>query len=570
MAWLRHGAAGMALAVVAGCCLLARDARAEVRPAVETAACVPGGVAAIPLARDPGDPWPATVPIQVAGLTTRGVVVWVGPRDSPARYWTRSADQVDVRAVGELVTPEPPEATGSVLALVELPAIPGPLEVCGRTVEARWLAERPLPERGRGSLPFPHAPAHDLPDPYSASEYWRWCLLADARGERPPPVTGSVCERLWARHVAGLWRAGMERVRTGSPGIHAELLEALTGTASDPQLPPPGMVAAWIAGPGELRALLSVLLDSSARPSQVAQSALSWLRATWPVTLWVEADAGDRLRVAVANPTTGERVVRVAWIGTTDSAPAALIAPPRTVTRHWLERPQLPANSDLLSSDRVRSEQFELAIGDLRRRVSVGPREYPVRPPGLSFGALAPPLTLADAQTGRMVPTAVEWRTTATLRRRMGHWEVMVECMRPAHAMGATGTEGGMGGMDAPAEVADEVTLRIGDPEAPLRTVRVSAAGALAVDGGLADGASAGFMRWPDRWRARIELPDAWIPAAAVPAQGAEARPLLMSIERAPGGGQPRQTAGIAVPPWCLVAPPALVDLGTWGGAATR
>jgi hypothetical protein len=548
-------------------------ARADVRPAVGTVACVPGGVAAIPLMREPGDEWPATIPVRVAGLGTRGVVAWVGVRQTAARHWTRSADQVEIRAIREVPAvgaDGPPEAVGTVLALVELPAIPGPLEVNGRGVDAQWIADRPLPERGRGALPLTTVPALDLPDPEAPSEYWRWCLLAEARGERPPPATGTVCERLWARHVAGLWRVGMERARAGSPGIHAELLEALTGTACDPLLPPPGLVAAWIAGPGELRALLSVLLDSSVRPAQVAQSALSWLRTSWPVTVWVEADAGDRVRLAIANPTAGERVVRAAWIGGPDTVPTALVAPPRTVTRHWLERAPLPPSADPLATDRARSESLEIALGDLRRRIPVGPREYAVRPPGLSFGALAPPLTLADAQTGRMAPVPPEWRTSATLRRRMGRWEILVECMRPPGG-GATARGAAQAAATTDAgDASDELTLRIGDPEAPLRTVRVSGHGALAVDGGLSDGAAAGFMRWPDRWRARIELPDAWIPAAAVPLQGAEARPLLLSIERSPGGGQPRQTAGLAVPPWTLVAPPVMVDLGTWGGAGAR
>lgn len=551
--WKRAYACG-----VAACVCACAVARADVRPSVQSLACVPGGVAAIPLVREAGDAWPATVPVAVGDFTTQGVVVWLGTRDTGARYWTRSPDQVDVRTVDLAPAGAPPEQTGAVLALVELPSIPGALAVLGQTLEVNWLATAPPTVGGAGVMPWPLRQALDVPDTATPSEYWRLCLVAQRRGEQPPLPQGNTPERLWARHVASLWLAGLERVRTSSAGVHAEIVEALTGTAQDPHLPPPGQVAAWIARSDDLRALLAVLLDASTRPEQVEQSALSWLRASWPVTVWIEADAGDRVRVAVANPTAGEHVLRATWVGSDDTVASALLAPPRSVSRHWIDRPLLKATGDMAQMDRMRPEQLELALGELRRQTAVGPREYAVRPPGLSFGMLAPPLSLADAQSGRMVPVPLQWRTSATVRRRQGRWEVIVDCMRPA--------VGGASGV--PDDLGDEVTLRIGDPESPLRTVRVSAEGVLAVDGGLTDGAAAGFMRWPDRWRARIELPDEWLPAPVASARGVAARPVVLALEREPGAGQPRQTGGLAVPPWTTVPPAVIVDLGAWGGAA--
>jgi hypothetical protein len=75
------------------------------------------------------------------------------------------------------------------------------------------------------------------------------------------------------------------------------------------------------------------------------------------------------------------------------------------------------------------------------------------------------------------------------------------------------------------------------------------------------DGVGAGFMRWTDRWRARIELPEAWLPVGAV-----GARPMMISIERVPGAAAPRQTAALAMPPWRAAPPPVIVDLSAWGG----
>ena len=537
--------------------LLATQAHADIRPAVEGIACVPGGVAAVPLQRAEGDQWPATVPVQVGNLNTQGVVVWVAPRrDSGARYWTRTPDQVDVQPVDR---EPPPGVAAQVLALIELPALSGDVLVCGVKLEANWLMAAPPPVNGAASMPWPQSPALDLPDTDSPSEYWRWCLLAQSRDQVPPPPNGTQVERLWARHAASLWTAGMERVRQASVGVHRALLDALVGTAQDPALPPPSQVGAWIADPMRLRALLGVLLDASTRSDQLAQSALSWLKAHRLLTVWVESDSGDRVLFAAANPTAEEAVVRLAWVGEEDPVSQALLVPPHQVVRMWVDRPPLQASADPVSVERMRPERIQLSVGDNRQIMDIGPREYAVRPPGLSFGTLLPPLSLADAQAGVIAPPPPAWRATAQLRRRQGRWELLVECMHPTP----------QGESDIHPDSEDEVTFRLGDPQAPVRTVRVAGDGRLAVDGGPDDGASAGFMRWPDRWRARVELPDAWIPSAAVGLAGSS-RPMVFSLERAPGRGLPRQTAVLAVPEWLRWPPAVIADLSAWSDPVVR
>lgn len=541
---------------------IAHAAHAEIRPAVQGIACVPGGVAAVPLVRAAGDTWPATVPVRVGDLTTQGVVVWLSARDDGRRYWTRSPDQVEVRVIGEAPQDAPPEQTGAVLALIELPSVSGEVAVLGTKLDVNWLARAPIPMSGAASMPWPSEPTPDLPDTSTPSEYWRWCLLAQRRGQLPPPPVGSMPEKLWARHGAGLWLAGLERVRQSSAGTHAELVEALTSTARDPLLPPPGEVAAWLARPDDLRALLSVLLDSSTRNEQLAQSALSWLRSHWTVTMWVESDAGDRVSIAAVNGGAGELVLKLTWVGVPDATPVAMLLPPRTVVRQWIDRSPLPASEEVIPIERLRGERIQVMLGDLRKQLDVGAREYPAKPPGLSFGTFVPPLLLADAQSGRIVPLPASWRTTASLRRRQSKWEVLVECMRPAEVDPLRPV------FD---EHADEVALDIGDPESPMRTVRVTAAGRFSVEGGSDDGAAAGFMRWSDRWRARIELPDGWFPASTAGVYGlAAARPAMIGLQRTPGSDLPRQTGALALPPWAPHAPAVLIDLGAWTDPATR
>ena len=516
----------------------------DVRPRASSAVCVPGGVAAIPVERT-GNRWPARVAVMVGELRTTAPLVRVIPAAAPdGRWWTRGAEHV---AVSMAADPAPSTDTPeSVFAMVELPAVAdGDLTVAGVPVAARWL---PAPERVRADAPLLSIPAtfsDDRPDPTSPVDYWRWALLADRLGVRLGEPRGEPAARLWARHVDSLWAGGLERVRVTSRGAHAEVLDALTGIASDPEAR--REVAAWIARPRDLRTLNSILRDADRSDADVTRAALTWLSARWIVTTWVEEDAGDRVRIAAVNPTSGERVIRAEWVGSDGAAPpSTIVVPPRRVVHAWIDRPALRVRADQpLNASRERTESLELRDGGVVQRLAVGAREYPVRPPALGFGTFLPPLTLADAQAGALEPIDPAWATTAWLRRRMGNWEVMVEAMRPAGA-----AEPGR----------DEVIIRLGDPLSPVHAVSVTGSGEMRMKVGSDDGVVAGFFQWPDRWRARVELPARWIPAGTV-----DAHPLLISIERVPGAGAPRQTAGLPRPSWAPTVPPIIVDLAAWG-----
>ncbi len=519
----------------------------DIAPRGGSVVCSPGGVAAIPLVRAAGDRWPARLPVSIGGLQTQASVVWIGARpDDALRSWTRSPEQLTAKAIESITDGSKPEDSGEVMALVELPASgEGKLEILGHTLETSWLPFPPRVRPDAAILPVTAAAAEDRPDATTPNEYWRWSLLAASQSMRVSEPRGTAVEGLWARHVEGLWRGGLERVRRVSRGVHDELVEALTAVVHDPVFD--RAVAAWLARPDDLHSLLSILIDADRSDQDTAQAALSWMRAHWMLTMWTEADAGDRVRIAVANPTSGERVARFAWIGaSTDSVASAISVPPRSIGRIWVDRPPLAPSTEAVNPDRTRQEGLEVSDGALRTKLGVGGREYPVRPPGLSFGTFLPVLSLADAQSGSIAPPSADRRTTASLRRRQGHWELFIECLRPEATPNAD---------------ADEVVVRFGDPVSPTRTVRVRASGALLVEDGPDDGASAGFMTWRDRWRARLEIPEAWIPSGAGGAQ-----PLLLSVERLPGAPQPRQTAGLAMPPWKPAPPAVMVDLSAWNG----
>lgn len=518
-----------------------------VTPRVESVTCVPGGVAAIPLAPTDGV-YPARVDVTVAGLRTAAQVIFVAPGGAPtARHWTRAPERIEAWLANDPPPPGlgPPASAAEAFAMVELPASgTGDLDVAGTPVRARWLPAPQRPRRDAPLLAIPATVSDDRPDPSAAVEYFRWSLVAARQGARVGEPRGNAAERLWARHVDSLWCSGLERVRGRSRGVHAELLDALTGCVED--IDTGRTVAGWIARPAELRSLLGILVDGERSDDDVVRAALTWLRARWTVTAWVEEDSGDRIRLAVANPGSEEVVLRCEWAGgDAKAAPSSAVAAPRRLTRAWIDRPLVQAVDGDPLAGRDRPEVLEVRMGDLRMRIAVGAREYPVRPPGLSFGTFLPPLSLADAQAGAIEPMPAEWSTTASLRRRAGRWEMMIEAMRPA-------------GTADPA--SDEVIVRFGDPATPDHAFAVTAAGAIEMRQGSDDGVAAGFMAWDDRWRARIELPEAWLPAG-----GHDARPMLVSLERVAGAGVARQSAALAQPPWRAAAPAVLVDLGAWG-----
>lgn len=518
----------------------------DIRPRFDSVVCTPGGVAAIALERTALSEWPARIPVKIGALQSQATLVLIAPRpDDGLRSWTRAPAQVDVALVSELPESPEPETLGGIFAMVELPASgEGSIEIGGVTMTVHWL---PAPKRVRADAPVLFVPAtisDDRPDPNTPFEFWRWALIAERQGARIGEPRGRAAEKLWARHVQSLWLGALERVRATSRGVHDELSDLLAGVVEDPDYA--RSVAAWVVRPEDLRTLLALLVDHQRNNAEIVEAALTWARGRWTCTMWVEEDCGDRIRLAVANPTSGERILHLSWSGSAgESSTSALVVPPHRIARAWVDRPPLQPSADAYNNDRMRTESLEATDGEAHMKLMVGGREYPVKPPALAFGAFMPPLSLADIQSSSIEPIAPAWQTSASLRCRAGRWELFVEAFRP---------------QDAPAPERDEVIVRIGDANDPSHVLRITGDGALEMKLGDDDGVAVGFMAWTDRWRARVEIPEKWL---GTPTPGA--RPLLLSVERVPGPTQPRQCAGLSRPAWLPSAPPILVDLGLWG-----
>ena len=61
----------------------AAPSAADVLPRVESVPCVPGGIAAIPVARTPGEPWPSRIAVRIGDLQSTAPLVWVGAGADP-------------------------------------------------------------------------------------------------------------------------------------------------------------------------------------------------------------------------------------------------------------------------------------------------------------------------------------------------------------------------------------------------------------------------------------------------------------------------------------------------------
>jgi hypothetical protein len=496
-----------------------------------------GGIVLLPMEAPTPAPnaWPETISVRCvpedrsADITVvEGVLGWLVPTPpGVGSRWTDSAEPYTVTAT-------PPDAGGGVpLLLVETPEdFEGTLQLNGERIAPRWLAPPASPRRPVDRLPSGSADAR--PDGEHPLEWYRWAILADRLGCEAPPPPGDRAGRLAARHFAEIWRSAIARIEAQSTGVAAELRERLTESGSEVEEgSPPRDIAMWIADPRGLRALLAIMLDSTIDDRAAMQSTLAWLRAEPPVTMWLEASLGDRAVLGLANPGVDLAVVRCRWLDG-DPVPVAIPVPPRTAMRFVVDRPvSLAAAAD--------GGVLVVEHAGIERRLDFGPAPIPVRPPGLPLGELRLPLTLAGAQIGEAPLPPPERRASVELRRRAGRWELFVECFRPADAR------------------EDRLVLRIGP--AGSETGRLDIREGRPTESGPARVSQASFG---DRWRCRIELPDAWLAEGFVgdraPATGIG---LARRLELADGRSEV-SLLGPSRPPWRSEPPTLVVDLSAW------
>jgi hypothetical protein len=484
--------------------------------------------------------------------------------------WTRGPGTVTVLAPSEARRRGRP---GPALLLIRTPPdAEGRLTVGQQTLDVRWRAvDRPytgVPLPGPTQPRLAREARADRPDPDDPLSWWRWVLLADELGWRPPPPPGDERSRRLAEHLAAQWRLGLARLGTSNPGVASALRDALTvvlnasapASSADPtgrpagpappELPP--AIAGWRSNPDDLNDALRRMLDLDRPIARVASELVVWIDAYEPVLAWPEApDPAMTGRVALhlANRSNRPETIRIAWEADPRSG-RTVVLPARSLCRLDLRRPRpdldltddaargagreivgggslgrddpvLESNGEAAAGARTRPDV--LLVTDRRsttRRIAWAPTAIVVRPPGIDLSP-TPRLTLAAVERGAFEDAAAVGglSMSARVRRRADRWELFIECRRP------------------PGTADDAIEVRLGPigggrilvvPESgePQWSLGVLEAGDAPAGGGdrphpwSATAASVPatdpppvFARrsWADRWYVRVEIPTRWV-----------------------------------------------------------
>ena len=496
---------------------------------------------------------PLAIPIRIApSLLDREVVDRVPIRREDGRTETGLLARLDVvgsdrsswssdRFTYRVFPPEssmiPPNGVRGLLLIDLAEAYSGTFQLGDQTITPRWM--EPAPPLVGEVLPAESGPAWpSLEDP---TQWWRWALLAESLGAAPPEPVGAERARLLARHSAAIWRSTLQRIALESPGTADELRELLTArcrTGSG------RLVAAWITDPDELGLILSLLVDLDRPAALTVRSLLSYLDARFPLLAWPLSSSGSRVRIALANPTKAEQVVRLQWVEG-DPVPVAEVVPPGRIIEFDADRPDAIATlSDRRSPP---SNTLVLSCESVDRRLVLPAPFRDALPPGLRLGPWLAPLTLSEAWDGREQPASPSRQTTASLRKRLGRWELFIECMTDP-------------GVD---ETDDLLVVHLGPQDAPIRIITLSPEGELdfTPGAGALRGADARVIRYPDRWRASIQLEPSLVASAAAPGLP---ETLLLGLRRVIDD-RCAGSAEIPVPSWSSRTPVTLVDLSEWG-----
>jgi hypothetical protein len=516
----------------------AQDEVSEVTIGAVSPTAIRGVDLLIPL-RIPKTPiaWPTKIQATIGGSQAEADVAWIVHRLVENPSWT--SPRTGVQMLQAPIGPMEP-LPGIPIALLPIPEdADGAIAILGTAWSPVWL-DGPPEQSPDAPMVLSRGPDADpvLNDPL---EWFRWRLLADLQDGRPPEsqLPDDISIRL-AESIAAEWRCALRRVGTSSPGTASEISERLTAAVEDATRPVNDrMVAAWPTDQRGLAGLRSLLLDPARTPADAVQAGLSWLDAR-PSFIAIEMSAGgDRVEVDLMNPTDGELVILAAW--ETDPAEIALIAPPHSISRHEIDRP------DLGEGEMPTDEVLDLRHGGRSVRLPFGPRAIPVRPPGASFGTFILPRTLASVDGGFVQATAPLDSTQAVLRRRNGRWELFIEAR---HLIASTND--------------DRLFVQVGDQRRPAGVLQVDSNGDWKRLAGVADPSLAVEVRsFTDRWRCSVLLPEAWLVDAI---SGGGRGSVLVGIRR-DGPGAYRQHAGISVPVWRRDIIPLAFSINDWNQA---
>ncbi len=534
VAFLKHATA---LCVTAAVLAVGEGAVAEIRIAVLPSVAIRGGDLIVPLVSDDGqDRWPVTMPVRIGDRRLDAEIAWIVPRAVEQPVWTTPSTPVSVVATPK----DGPRPSGNPIAIVPVPSdADGDIELLDTVWSPVWIRSDP-PFDPKATVASSLGPDADpmLDDPM---DWFRWAIRADLEGTRPPsPVQVGPLGRRVAVAIAAEWRAGLERVAGESPGVAKEIAERLVATVVDPRRPlGDRLVAAWPTDPRGLAGLRSLLNDPARTPIEAARAGLAWFEARPPFLAWVLRPGGEKVVLEVANPTHGEVVVLASW---TDAGQTqALVLPPRSLSRHEIDRPRFGAGAP------PPSEELQLEALGRRQRLLLGSRAIAVRPPGASFGTLGLPRTLGAMEGDFVEAPPPDAGTTGVLRRKDGRWEVFVEARCPG----------------LPAD-DDRITLTFGDGERPVAVLEVRADGGTRVAAGDDDGSlQIRTHRIDGRWRAEVVVPEPWLMGAIGRVRTGA---VMIGLERIGPGGF-ITFAGPPPPAWRREIPVLGFALGDWGEA---
>ncbi len=313
----------------------------------------------------------------------------------------------------------------------------------------------------RASMIFPQGERDaslSLPDPDAPFERFRAELGVAMRAWTEPPAfpvgSGSAVA---AQAHAALWRAALARVFASSSGPAVELAELLVATCADSTAPAP--IAAWIAHPEEMRAVLRLALDRDFSNVRLAASMNEFLRVRSPVLWWIEDSDRTSITLAFANPTTRPQVVRYQWVAGTDTdvLPLVLDVPAAEVRRARVARPVEAPRAGLSTDAPSAVPQLRVQCGDFAGNVIAPPAVIPVSPRGIDLAECLAPLNLLGVSVGARTQSLVVRGTRVALRERLAGWEVYAE-LADASASGDSitvfGPSGGSIRIDASGAIA--------------------------------------------------------------------------------------------------------------------
>ena len=494
-----HLCAGAAILAIA---LASAAAEASVRALVERPAAVEGAPFLVPVrveaAASETIALRATAPSGMV-IACEGRLLWpVRPEPTAVdgTRWAAASNEL------RLVSARPTGAVDAYLAIELPPEAQGATAIAlpiGR-IAPRWVAAAPgdLLERlaPRVSAIVPAGAPDALlsrPDPDAPFERFRYAIGCALRGwDAPRALDDASPGGIAARATTAMWLAAIGRIAASSEGAAAEFAEALVATCSDENAPAP--IAAWIADPVELAAILSLALDQSNDGSVLVESVVSWFRVRSPLVLWIDDESGDSVTLAIANPTSSEEVVRIAWLDNVwldrDDPPLAALVPPAESVRVRIPRPR----GTEVDGVPMRNDDGRLALRiehrGQARTVDVSAERLPVGAAGPIFVAFRRPFTLVTAASGAVLGAPESLRTFASLRPRLEGWEVFAEVR----------CDGGPSAADA---------IVIAGRGGAVVTVRGD--GSIDDPAGVLGGTPVEWRAYEDRFRVGFQLPPAWV-----------------------------------------------------------